>query len=131
MALSATQITDMQGDLGITSDQAVFTDAELNRLYERSDSDYNGAVYLAWRQLLADSAKFYNYTVGQTRIERAQTFKNVQAMADLWRDEARSAGNEVLIVGLSEIPPRSKEQPETSMAEAHGRARWNSDRWYQ
>ena len=124
MALDANQLADMQGDLGITTDQAVFTDAELNRLFDRTDSDYNGAVYLAFRQLLADSAKFFNYTAGQTRIEREAVFTHVKAMVDFWKDESRTAANQLAILGLNEIPPRWKDEPDAQSLRNRRGATW-------
>lgn len=115
MALSSDQLTDIQGDLGITTDQAVFTDAELNRLFARTESDYNGAVYLGYRQLMADSAKFFNYTAGQTRVERAAVFDHVKAMVDFWKDESRTAANQLAILGLNEIPPKIKDEPDAAI----------------
>lgn len=129
MALTATQITDMQGDLGLSSNQAVFTDAELNRLYERAGDDYNTAVYLAWRQLLADANKFFDYTAGQTKVQRSQTRAHIKDSLKLWAEESRSNSNQVLIVGLAEIPPRLKEEPTTERTAQRGI--WYTERWYR
>lgn len=112
MALTADQLADLQGDLGISTDQAVFTDAELNRLFTRAEEDYNTAVYLAYRQLLADATKLFNYTSGQTRIEREKMFDHVKAMVDFWKAEARTNANQLAILGLNEIPPKWKDQPD-------------------
>ena len=128
MALTATQLTDMQADLAITTNQDVFTDAELNRLYERASDDYNGAVYLAWRQLLADANKFFDYTAGQTKVQRSQTRAHIRDMVKLWAEESRTNSNQVMIVGLAEIPPRWKDQPAEEVAD---RRRWNSGNWYR
>ena len=111
MALTATQRTDMQADLGITSDEAVFTNDELDRLYARADSDYNSAIYLAWRQLMADAAKFNDYTTGQTQEKKSQLFEHVKAMVDFWGSEARSASNQVRMLSILEVPPRNKDVP--------------------
>lgn len=80
MALTSDQLSDLQKDIGITTDQSVFTDAELNRLYTRASDDYDAAVVLAIRQLLMQSARFFNYTVGQTRYERKQVFDNLRSI---------------------------------------------------
>jgi hypothetical protein len=112
MALTATQRTDFQGDIGIGSDEAVFTNAELDRLYARSDSDYNGAVYLAWRQLMADAAKFNDYTAGQTQEKKSQVYDHIKDMVEFWKDEARVATNQVRLIGLLEVPPRDKDTPD-------------------
>lgn len=110
--LTTDQRTDMQGDLGITTDQTVFTNDELDRLYTRADSDYNLAVYMGYRQLLADSAKFFKYTAGHTEMNKQQVFEHVKAMVDFWKEEARTAGNQLKILGLTEIPPRIKDDPD-------------------
>ena len=111
MALTATQRTDMQADLGITADETVFTNAELDRLYARADSDYNSAVYLAWRQLMADTAKFNDYVTGQTEEKKSQLFDHVKDMVEFWNSEARVATNQVRSLSLLEVPPRWKDAP--------------------
>ena len=110
--LTSTQRTDMQADLGIGTDEAVFTNDELDRLYTRADSDYNEAVYLAWRQLLADAAKFSDYTAGQTREEKSQVYEHIKDMVTFWKGEFTTASNQVRIVGINEIPPRWKDEPD-------------------
>jgi hypothetical protein len=102
----------MQGDLGISADESVFTNAELDRLYARTDSDYNSAVYLAWRQLMADAAKFNDYTAGETQEKKSQIYDHIKDMVDFWKDEARVAANQVRSIGLLEVPPRDKDSPD-------------------
>ena len=111
MALTATQRTDMQGDLGIASDEAVFTNAELDRLYERASSGYELAVFYGYRQLLAQANKFHNYTAGMTKVQRVQMRENIRDSMDFWADEARTTGNQMRMVGLRQIPPRYKDAP--------------------
>lgn len=88
MALTADQLSDFQKDLGIGSDATVFTDAELNRLYARAESDYALAVALAFRQLMADSAKLNDYKAGQSSESKSQVFDHVKAMCEWWMKEA-------------------------------------------
>jgi len=109
MALTATQRTDLQGDLGIGSDESVFTNDELDRLYTRAGDDYNLAVYFGYRQLLAQANKFHNYTEGMTRVERKQMRDNIAASMEFWKAEARV---QVRMVGLNSIPPRDKDAPD-------------------
>jgi hypothetical protein len=110
MALTSDQLADMQADLGITDDEAVFTDVELNRLYERAGSDYDKAVYYGWRQLLANVAKFHNYTAGMTKVERGQVFDHVERMVSHWEGKVKGA-QQVGMAGLLSIPPKSKDAP--------------------
>jgi hypothetical protein len=102
----------MQADLGISSDEAVFTNAELDRLYARADSNYNSAVYLAWRQLAANASKFNDYTAGETQEKKSQIYDHIKDMVDFWKDEARVAANQVRSIGLLEVPPRDKDSPD-------------------
>ena len=108
MALTATQRTDMQGDLGISDDEAVFTNAELDRLYARAGNDYNLAVYFGYRQLLAQANKFFNYTEGMTSVQRKQMRDNIASSMEFWKAEARV---QVRMIGLNPIPPRDKDAP--------------------
>lgn len=100
MALSATQLTDIQADLGIGSDASVFTDAELNRLFARADSDYNLAVLYAIRQILTNAARFHDYTRGDDADKKQQVFANLEKIYDRW--EAETGGGAPLVVGTIE-----------------------------
>lgn len=111
MALTEQQLRDMHADLGISHDQKVFTTNELNRLYERAGNDYNTAVYLGYRQLLAQANKFHDYTAGMTKIQRKQMRDNIKDTMEFWQEESRGAANQMRIVGMLEIPPRDKEEP--------------------
>lgn len=111
MSLSTAQLYDMYDDLGIGNVEGVFTDTELQRLYTRAGSDYNLAVYYAFRQLLAQANKFHNYTAGMTRVERKQVRDHIKDSMELWKSEARTTANQVRIVGLRQIPPRYKDAP--------------------
>lgn len=108
MALTADQRTDMQGDLGIGSDEAVFTNAELDRLYARADSDYNLAVFFGYRQLLAQANKFHDYTEGMTQVKRQQMRASIASSMEFWRGEGRQ---QVKMIGLAGVPPPEKDEP--------------------
>ena len=81
--LSDDQRSDIQADIGIDSDQTVFTDAELDRLYTRASSDYDTAVVYALDQLLADAAKFNDYTAGASSERKSQVFENLMKLRNL------------------------------------------------
>jgi hypothetical protein len=112
MALSTTQRADMQADLAIGSAEDVFTNTELDRLYERASNDYNLGVYLAWRQLMADAAKFHDYTIANASVKRSQLYDHIKKMVDFWQDEARGTANQVMIVGGLRIPPSRPDMPD-------------------
>ncbi len=111
MALTTTQRTDIQGDLGITADESVFTDDELDRLYARADNDYNLAVYYGFRQLVASANKYHRYVAGFATEDLQQVRANLKDSLQQWKGEARSSANQVQMAGLLEIPPRDKDEP--------------------
>ena len=88
MALTATQLADIQADLGISDDEAVFTDDELDRLYDRADSSYELTVALAVRQLLMTAAKRNDYTAGMSTEKKSQVFAQLKQMYEVWMTEA-------------------------------------------
>jgi len=100
MALSAAQLTDIQADLGIGSGEGVFTDAELNRLYTRADSDYSLAVLYAIRQLLTNTARFHDLTRGDDSDKKQQVFANLEKIYDKWASE--TGGAAPLVTGTIE-----------------------------
>lgn len=75
--LTATQITDLRGDLGIPVG-AVFTDAQLQRFYDRANSDYDSALVYAWRNILASATVLHDYTAAQSGESLSQVFANVE-----------------------------------------------------
>jgi hypothetical protein len=88
MALTADQLADMQADLGIAADEAVFTDDQLNRLYARADSDYETAVCYALDQLMMNAARFNDYTAGASTEKKSQVFAQLKAMREMWGKRA-------------------------------------------
>ena len=119
MALTTEQLADLQGDLGIDDSEAVFTDAELERLFQRAGEVYETAVYKAWCQLLAASTKYIDYRVAQTEEKRSQVYQHIKDMVAHWKAESDAVNNTqgVRIVGMTEIPPRRKEEPATADSE--------------
>jgi hypothetical protein len=114
-SLTSDQLADMQGDLGISADETVFTDAELNRLFDRAGGSYNLAVSLGVRQLLISAAKFNDYTLGQTQERKSQVFANLKDLYEVWR-AAADEGQQIKIVGTRAVPPRRKARPWTGQS---------------
>lgn len=121
MSLSSEQRADMQTDLAIDDSESVFTNIELDRLYERAGEDYNSAVYLGWRQLYADASRLYDYRVAQTEEKRSQIRAGIKEMLDFWQAESRTNANQLLMMGLNGIPNRWKEEPSTEYSDRRRR----------
>lgn len=90
--LTAQQRTDLQNDLGITNNQLVFTDAELDRNYTRQNSDYDKTLLLCWRQLYAQAVRLFKYTTGNTSEERQQIKSNIREQIDYLENRLGDAG---------------------------------------
>ncbi len=110
MSLSAEQITDFRGDLGIGTGE-VFSDLELNRLFTRADENYSLAVLYGYRQIMASAAKLHDYRMAMTEEKRSQVWDHLKEMVAIWTDEARGSGNQLKSVGLLGVPPRTKDRP--------------------
>lgn len=110
--LTATQRGDMQADLGISDDEEVFSNDELDRLYTRADENYELAVYYGYRQLLADANKLFDYSAGMTKMSRSQVRDHLRDMLAFWKDESDATAGQVQFVGALEVPPRDKDEPD-------------------
>lgn len=109
--LTSAELLDMRGDLGIGPAPAVFTDAQLQRLYTRAGEHYNTAVYMAWLQIQAGAVGWVDYKVAQTSISREAAYQHIKDMVTSWGAKPGVAANQVQIVGLLEVPPRDKSEP--------------------
>lgn len=90
--LSSDQLTDVQGDLGISDDEGVFTDTELNRLYTRAGGDYEKTVAFAYRQLWANALKFTRYTQGRSSEDKTAIRDALKDAMMYWEQKAGISG---------------------------------------
>lgn len=111
MPLDSDQLLDLRGDLGIGPAPAVFTDAQLQRLYTRAGEHYNTAVYMAWLQIQAGAVGFVDYKVAQTSMSREQIFQHIKDMVARWGNASGVAASQVAIVGMVGVPPKEKLEP--------------------
>lgn len=114
MTLTATQLADFRADIGDAT-ATVFTDIELNRLYERASENYAQAIVLALRQLLANAAKLHDYRLAQSTESLSQVFSNVKQLLQYWEErvdeETAGTAGQIRIIGLRGVPPRDKDLP--------------------
>jgi hypothetical protein len=124
--LTASQTTDLLGDLGAGALNDVFSQTELQQFYDRAESDYNLAVYYGWRQIAANAAAYVDYKVAQTSVSRSQAFEHIRAMLDFWTNESRVAANQLVSAGIAGVPVRIKPKPADDCI---GRRREWRSRW--
>jgi hypothetical protein len=109
--LTADQTTDMLGDLAAGAIGDVFDQNELQRLYDRAGGSYELAVYYGWRQIYAESTKWVDYQVAQTKVSRSQAAAGIKDMLELWQSEARVADNQLVSAGMRPVPTNWKNIP--------------------
>lgn len=102
MALSAELLSDLQADLGIKSDERVFTDTELERNYTRAKEDYNTAVVISLRQLYAQSWRLYNYSTGNTSESRVQVRQSVKEALLYWESKTGLLATGEILLGIDQ-----------------------------
>lgn len=133
MALSAQQILDIRADMNLGpsgSATEIFSDVELNALFDRAASDYNLTVYYGWRQILAGSAAWVDYKVAQTSVSRSQAFDHILRMVAFWGAESRSAANQVRILGANPVPTIHKPVPADEYPKPWPPYRYGRNRWW-
>lgn len=111
--LTNDELADLQGDTGIGVDENVFTNDELNRLFNRAEGDYDKTVVFTLRQLLAQTAKFFNYSVAQTKYDRNQLFQNVSRLLARWEAQTGLSGSS-LSAGVISLGLDQTDDTETS-----------------
>lgn len=128
MALTSTQLTRMRNSLGDTGDTQVFTNNELNDLYDQATEDaetgenpFNRAVWYGYEALAASASKLTDYAQNATDEKRSQIFSQVNKMLAYWKNKTEdaiaaltataNASSQVRIVGLEHRPPRQRDTP--------------------
>lgn len=132
MQLTEEELRDFHADIGISDDQSVFTDAELQRLYVRSNGNYRKAVILAIKQILADATKLTNYKVGQVQEGQDKVFEHLKDLLDILNKEYNNeVRTPVRIFGISPIPPAEREIPydQYDSHNSYKRSRYDRRRW--
>lgn len=110
MILTSQELADFRADLGDQIKPYAFTDDEIQRLFDREDSDYQSTLLLAIKQLLMNATKFYNYVSGHTRQEQEKIFEHLKTFYDL-QQSAIISKQQVTIVGTATVPTAHKEKP--------------------
>jgi hypothetical protein len=108
-SLSSAQRTDLRADIG--DDGTVFTNDELDRLYTRAESNYDLAVVLALRQLLANAAKLHDYRLAQSMENMSQVFGHLKHVLAYRENVVVGAQRQVKLFGARRIPPPDREEP--------------------
>lgn len=112
---------DFRDDIG--DENSAFSDDDINRLETRAIERYGagfayeGAIVLALNQLVANAAKFADYTANDSSEKKQQKFKNIMEVrkmykADLAEAQEDAAGSSVRMGHTTKKPSRRKEYPD-------------------
>src|SRR5512136_1444840 len=83
----------LQRTLGIGSDQAVFTDAQLQDNSDWAGGDFALTVVLCLEQLLGDAAKLHALSAGNTSESPQQVFDHLVTLLRYWQNKAGVGGS--------------------------------------
>lgn len=92
---------------------AAYSNEELQGLIDETGS-VNGAVIACLEELTMETARFYDFTQGETSEKKSQVFKNLMALLDSYRaketadNEAASKGSGVSIGKRTIARPRTR-----------------------
>lgn len=100
----------LQRKLGITDNEAVFTDADLDRIYTEANGVLAAAVVVGIEELLGNAVKFSDYTSGLSSEKKSQVTDHLFSLLSHYEGKVVKA-NQVKILGSRVVPPRSKDAP--------------------
>jgi len=121
MAITAQELADLQADAALGTDETVFTDAELSRIWDRvagttGTIQHEAALALVYRQLLADSVKFHDYVAGASSEKLSQIYDHLKAQYAMYKpslDTALSRSSQFATSVLVSKPNQGRTFPET------------------
>ena len=131
MSITAQQLSDLQEDSAIGTDESVFTDDQIERIWDRvagADTEtlqHEAALALIFRQLLADASKLHDYKAGASSEELSQIYDHLKAQYAMYKpslDAALSRSTEMATGVLTPKPHQERTDP-TDKA----RSRWFRD----
>lgn len=121
MALTANEILRIRRDIGDARTSQVYTDAEIQDDYDRSESISSETTRQAAtrgfliRGMLSDSARFNDYTAGATSEKRSQAFDHLKFLYSLYAKAVEtvesSAGRSVARATISNVPRAGRTYP--------------------
>jgi hypothetical protein len=96
--LTAQQLLDLRFDLDLPPDPGVFTDAELQRAYDRGVGDYATAKMYLVNALLHSAAKLHDYKAAQSGESLGQVWDHLKWLYGELRADV-GMGGAVISVG--------------------------------
>lgn len=109
--LTAEQTLNMLRFLAAGNIDDVFSQVQLQALFDLAAGDFNTAVYLGWLEILGNSASWVNYRVAQTQVSRGDAFDHIKFMLELWQGRALTPANQLISAGIAPVPGRHKPRP--------------------
>jgi hypothetical protein len=100
------------GDSGATQ---AFSDDELQDAFDEAVESLDATTVILIEWLIADAAKFNDFTAGQTSEKKSQIFDHLVKLAAHYQGKVDTAarGVQVKIVGMRSVPPRERDAPQS------------------
>jgi len=108
--LTNTELASMRRKVADTAETA-WDDDELQAIYTEANGDLNEAIAVCYEELMANAAKFSDYTQNESSEKRKQIFDNLGKMATYYRGLSDQNQVSAKIVGIKQRPPRNKRKP--------------------
>lgn len=114
MTPTTQQIADLRADIGDETETA-FTDDEITRIWARvaaadnATDQHEAALALMARQLMANAAKFADYTAGDTSEKRQQIFQNLEKLYKMYKPALNAVLNTNRQVARLTIRPKPRQ----------------------
>lgn len=107
MPLTSDQEVLLQGLIGITDDETVFSDDTLNLMFTEASENLYGAAVLALSMITVNAAKRNAYTLGQNSEQAQQVVDNLEKVIKRYQKLADSGvtPSSAQIVGMRSVPP--------------------------
>lgn len=86
-----------ESDIYVTFSYAAYNDAQIQKMVETYGVE--GAVIESLNELLADSARFYDYSQGQTTDKRSQIFEHLKDLLAMAKDDLAKSTQSDFAVG--------------------------------
>lgn len=111
--LTAAQKNILRRNVGDSGDTQAFSDDELQDAFDAAEESIDATTVILVEWLLANAAKFNDYTAGQTSEKKSQVFSNLERLAARYQAKVDLAarGVQIKIVGMRSVPPRERDEP--------------------
>lgn len=111
--LTTAQQNTLRRRVGDTGATEAFSDDELQDAFDEALEDLDSSTVILLEWLIADAAKFNDYTAGQTSEKKSQVFDHLNKLLQRYEGKVAASNTSpgMKIVGMRSVPPRERDEP--------------------